>query len=152
MHRVVAGVERATQCLAGLRDSRRSGGRRMTKKQWFAWATLSALGVAIMALPDDNRRLFSLSRTHGPDPVDAVGAILLIVGWCLLLVAVWRHRHALPTRWTWRLVAATVVVVAASVLVWSVSGDHGMWWLAGAAMLAGVQIAGAVLVTVRRER
>lgn len=122
----------------------------MNRRGWGVWALLSAVGVVLVALPDDDRRLFSLSRTHGPAALDAAGGALVLLAWALLWAGLWRRRHALPVR-AW-LLAAAGAGAGLAVLVWAVRGDHGAWWLLGVALLAGVQLAAAVAVSGDRQR
>lgn len=95
-------------------------------------------GAAVVAMPDDGERLFSLSETHGPSLLDACGIVLLLAGWGLLVRVIWRGRRRLAQP---RSVTAGAVVsaVGAAVLVTSIMTDAGWWWLLGAALLASVQ-------------
>ncbi len=121
----------------------------MSAARWRWWAVCSVLGLALVALPDSDSRLFSFSRLHGPSLVDAVGALFLTAGWLCLDQAVWRHRHRLATRVGRRGLAAgaSAYVFGLAVLVVSVLGDIGWWWVLGAVLLAGVQLAAAGAVT-----
>jgi hypothetical protein len=68
-----------------------------------------ALGGAIIALPDADHRLFSFSEEHGPAPLDAVGFVVLLAGYLLLVRVVWRGQQRLPRR----VVIAVLAVVLA---------------------------------------
>ena len=110
------------------------------------WALLNLAGITLLALPDSDRRVFSISRSHGPAPADLAGAVLLIAGWGLLNLWTWERRRALgsvPTGWkTCLLVSA---LAGAGLIVWSVSQDRGSWWLLGASLVAAVEVAAADL-------
>lgn len=103
----------------------------------LVWAALSVVGVAVVALPDDGPRLFTLSETHGPSTPDLIGIGLLLLGWVVFLSALWGARSAVrvPPRST-----ALAAVAATGVLAWSVLTDSGMWWTAAAGVLFGIQI------------
>lgn len=122
----------------------------MARRGWALWGLLSTVGAVLVALPDDGDRLVSFSRTHGPAALDAVGAGVLVLAWSLLWVGVWRRRDRLPRRGTWWAGAGAVLACGGVVLVWSVLGDHGAWWVLGAGAVAGVQLLAALLVSDRR--
>ncbi len=105
----------------------------------IVWAILSLLGVGVVALPDDDARIISLSEGHGPSLIDAVGIAVLIAGWGFFVVALWRARTAITRR---RLLAA-LAVTGAGLVVWSVATDNGSWWILGAAILVIAQLLAA---------
>ena len=121
----------------------------MSTARWRWWAVCSAVGLALVALPDSGSRLFSFSRLHGPSLVDAAGALILTAGWLPLYQAVWRHRHRLVTRAGAGGVVAGVLAGAGGLVLLAVSvlGDLGWWWVLGALLLAGVQVAAAGAVS-----
>ncbi|HXF99058.1 MAG TPA: hypothetical protein VNJ46_10645 [Gaiellaceae bacterium] len=96
---------------------------------------LMAVGGAIVALPDADDRLFSLSEKHGPAPADALGTAVLLAGYAILATLVWRRRRRLPRR---GLRAALALVCAGvALLAPAVAFDLGpLWALAAAAMAA----------------
>jgi hypothetical protein len=77
------------------------------RRRLVVWLVGSLVGVAVLALPDADDRLFSLSRTHGPSPVDVLGMLVLVAAWLPVPGVLWRRRRAL------RGTAATVVAVLA---------------------------------------
>jgi hypothetical protein len=117
------------------------------KRSWLSWAVLSTLGIVTILLPDTDRRLFSLSEGHGPSVVDAIGVVLLLAGWAVLDIATWRRRHALDHRREVIVAMGAVGVAAAALLLWSVLGDRGAWWVLGATVLAAIQVLAAMKAT-----
>lgn len=101
------------------------------------WLAGNAVGAALVALPDDDRRVLSLSETHGPSPVDLAGILVLLAAWLPVPVTSWRRRAAVPSR-VWR-VAALLAVTGAAALVVTVRRDLGWWWLPAALVLAAAQ-------------
>lgn len=101
---------------------------------FIAWVALSLIGATLIALPDDDARVFSLTEAHGPALLDLVGAILAGVGFVAYVVGLVAARP--PARLLW---APAAVYVAGSALAgWSVATDTGRWWLVGIAVaLAG---------------
>ncbi|HEX2054088.1 MAG TPA: hypothetical protein VHJ78_10240 [Actinomycetota bacterium] len=112
---------------------------------WAPWAALNVVGFVLIALPDPDQRVLSFSRTHGPGPADLAGSILLTSAWVLLDVFTWRHRQALAGLGARRLVLFFLMPALAGIglVAWSVSQDAGMWWLAGAGILALLQLTAA---------
>jgi hypothetical protein len=70
----------------------------MSKAGWTCWLLASVAGVAVLAAPDNDRRLFSISGTHGPSAMDAFGFVLILTAWAVLWAGVWKRRHLLATR------------------------------------------------------
>jgi hypothetical protein len=106
---------------------------------------LLVVGAIVVSLPDDDERLFSLSETHGPSPLDAVGIVLALAGWGVLLGALWRGRDRLARPAP--LVAGGVVfAIGAAILAVAIATDAGWWWLLGAALMASVQAVALTLV------
>jgi hypothetical protein len=106
---------------------------------WLAW---SAAGVAVIALPDEGPGLIAFSGEHGPGLLDAAGILLLLIGSGVLWGYLIRHRARLSetvasVRTLWTFAAG----VGAGLVLASVAGDFSAWWVVGAALLAGVQMA-----------
>ena len=112
--------------------------RRSLLRRTLLWLVGSAVGAIIVALTDSDNRVFSLSRPHGPSPLDLLGVVNLI-GFCLpaaaMLPRLWR---AVP-RVTAGL-AATLAVVGALGLILTIGADLGWTWLIAVAALVTAQI------------
>ncbi|HEX8771346.1 MAG TPA: hypothetical protein VF711_11320 [Acidimicrobiales bacterium] len=110
-------------------------------RPWLTWLLCSLGGIFLIALPDQDRRLFSISEGHGPGVMDLAGALVLSAGWVVLDVQIWRGRRRILSMGRARLlVLGLAALVGAVVLAWSVERDAGVWWLLGVALLAGVQL------------
>jgi hypothetical protein len=116
-------------------------------RTWALWATLSAAGLGLILIPDTGPRLFSLSEEHGPSLTDAIGVLLLVAGWATLDIATWRGRRRLGPRRGIPVFTAITTLGAAGLIVWSVPGDHGVWWIVGACVLAAIQLISAARVS-----
>jgi hypothetical protein len=117
------------------------------RRSWLWWGILSALGLLTILLPDSGRRLFSLSEAHGPSLSDGMGVLLLLAGWAVLDIATWRRRRGLSPRREVLLLVASTGIAAVALVLWSVLGDHGAWWIAGAVILAAIQLTAAMRAT-----
>jgi hypothetical protein len=117
------------------------------RRSWLWWGILSALGLVGILLPDTGRRLFSLSQAHGPSLVDGVGVLLLLAGWAVLDIASWRRRRGFRPRREVLLLIAAAGTAAVALVLWSVLGDHGAWWIVGAVLLAAIQLTAATKAT-----
>lgn len=105
------------------------------------WAACTALGAILIALPDTGPRVLSLSGEHGPGAVDSVGAVVLLLGFGVLLSEILRRRAAILEN----LLARPVKIAALSFLagvgtglmVAGVFANFSWWWLVGALLLQG---------------
>ncbi len=123
---------------------------RPLSRPWLTWLLCSLAGVVLIALPDPDRRLFSISEGHGLGLVDLVGALLLTAGWAVLDVQIWRRRRRLLVMGRRRLLVLGVAALGGAVVLgWSVKRDAGAWWLLGVAVLAAVQLILAVRAMAR---
>jgi hypothetical protein len=108
------------------------------------------VGGLLVGLPDTGPRLFSFSRTHGPSALDALGSVLLLVGWIVLDAAVIGRRDALRRLGRrWLIGAAILLAVGIAVLIPTIAFDLGAWWIIGVVILAGTQLTIAVAVSRR---
>jgi hypothetical protein len=113
------------------------------KTALLVWLGLTAVGAAVVALPDRGPRVVSFSRAHGPGVVDAVGIAVMLTGWVVFLVALWRRRQriALRANTPRGLAVAFVLGLGAGLVVASVAADVSYWWVIGVACLVGAQLA-----------
>lgn len=111
------------------------------------WLVASIIGAAIVLLPEEGPRLVSLSRTHGPSAVDVVGIVVLVAGWSVFAVALWRARASVGHR----ILLATMTTIGMVSLVWFITRDVAGWWGVSVALLVAAQLMAArsVVVTTR---
>ena len=82
--------------------------------------------------------MFSLSRTHGPSPLDLVGVVILIGCWlpaAAMLPRLWRAAPRATVR-----LAAILALGGALGLVLTIGADLGWTWLIAVAALVTAQI------------
>jgi hypothetical protein len=111
----------------------------------LVWLVCSVLGAVVIALPDSDQRVFSLSAAHGPSPVDLLGVLLMLAGWTLFLRALWLARRQVGRARA----AATIPFltgVGLGLLVASIT-DYPHWWIFGAILLTAAQLAFAYSLT-----
>ncbi|MGP9652116.1 hypothetical protein ACT3TP_16735 [Glutamicibacter sp. AOP38-B1-38] len=111
------------------------------------WLIFSLAGIGIVAVPDNGGAVFRLSQGHGPSPWDLLGIAILLLGWVLILVPLFRARALLP-------VPGLVLggfLAGLAIVMWSVLSDTGTWWVLGASLSAGIQLAAAISVAAGRR-
>ena len=102
------------------------------------WIAGSAMGAAIVALPDSDERVFSFSRTHGPAPLDLVGVTLLVGCWlpvAVVLPVLWRAAGKVTAG-----LSAGLAGVGAAGLAITIAADMGRAWIVAASMLVAAQL------------
>lgn len=113
--------------------------QRSIRRATAVWLVASIIGVAIVMLPDEGPRLLSLSRTHGPSAVDVVGIAVLVAGWSVFAVALWRARVAVGHR----MLPATMATIGLVSLLWFITRDVAGWWGVSVALLVAAQLMAA---------
>jgi hypothetical protein len=113
-----------------------------------ALLALAVVGTGIIALPDTGPRIVSLSETHGPSLLDAVGVVLVLAAWVPVPIVLIRRRR-LIRRSTWA-AAGVVALVAGAALAVAIRGDLAWWWLPILVLLA-LQLALVWRALIRRQ-
>ena len=124
----------------------------MQAKTWAVWCALVVGGTVLLALPDNDVRVFTISRTHGPAALDTVGTVFVLVAWVVLLRGVWIRRSRLPRNAAWWAAIGVSLVGGLALVAWSVLSDQGRWWLLGIAFAGGAQVLTALAVSVRHGK
>ena len=99
-------------------------------------------GVIIVILPDSDQRLFSLSTTHGPSALDALGLVLILIPYLYLVYRAWQKRFVIARWYNGALFKTGLFFLGlgAGLIIASVSGDFPNWWIIGALLMAIIQI------------
>jgi len=53
------------------------------------------IGLTMIILPDSNKRLISFSKNHGLSIQDAIGLILIVFPYTILIIKAWNNRARL---------------------------------------------------------
>jgi len=122
---------------------------RLSGKFWAAWIAANVAGITLFVVGDSDTRLFSLSREHGPSITEAAGVLLILVAWVWLDVSALAHRPVRSWSTLAKISAALSVAIGLVVLITAVLRDWGPWWVLGAGLLAGVQLAVAISASKR---
>ena len=112
--------------------------RKSARRRVSLWIGGSLIGAAIVALPDSGERVFSLSRTHGPSPLDLLGVTVLIGSWipvAVVLPSLWRAAGRVAAR-----LSAALAAIGAVGLAITIATDMGGLWLIAVAMLVAAQL------------
>ena len=100
------------------------------------------IGFIIVALPDSDERLFSLSEDHGPSLLDAIGLVVLITSYLLLVREAWKNREKVRpfSRSTPFYVGLFLGGLGLGLIIASVGNDYEGWWIWGIVLLNMVQL------------
>jgi hypothetical protein len=109
----------------------------MTKKVIISLSFLFIAGLIMVALPDNDIRLFSFSSGHGPSFIDLAGLIILLCPYTYLIISTWKKRQNLkPYQNTTAFKLGSILfVLGLALVIVSVLNDYGNWWLLGAAVM-----------------
>ncbi|WP_448626776.1 hypothetical protein [Geodermatophilus sp. URMC 64] len=124
--------------------------RRRVVRRLALWMAGSAVGVAVIAVPDTGPRVFSLSAGHGPSALDLLGVVVVVAAW--LPVPLLLCSRSGPWRGAAGRVVLAAVVVGVGLLWLTITRDLGAWWLLPVAFLVGVQVVGLGLMWSRGRR
>jgi hypothetical protein len=107
---------------------------------WF-YMLLVVIGFLLVALPDNNNRVFSLSENHGPSFLDAAGLVLALVPWTIMGIVALLGWGKVLLALGRRLVTIllTAGIAGLMVVVVSVRSDSD-FWMAGAAIAFVAQL------------
>jgi hypothetical protein len=103
------------------------------KREFWIYCAFVVLGIIVVALPDNDNRLFSLSEKHGPSRLDIAGLVMVIVPWIMLTLSALRKWRIVLYTLGRRLVTVLIALSLVGLLVLVVSirseSDH---WITGA--------------------
>jgi hypothetical protein len=104
------------------------------RRRVWLWVLGLVVGGGLIAVPDDDARVFSVSEGHGPALVDLAGMLIVTCSWLPSVTYVIGRRSRLTHR--------TIVLLLAggALLGVTVGFDLGLWWVAA----AGLAFAGNV--------
>ena len=100
------------------------------------------VGFIIVALPDSNIRLFSISKEHGPSLQDAIGIAFILLPYSFMLKSLWKERRKVLKYQQFRIFNVGVFLygLGTGLIIASVANDYRYWWVYGVALLILVQI------------
>lgn len=113
------------------------------------WLLGSAVGVVVVALPDDDTRILAFSDAHGPSVVDGLGVVVLVAAWAPMAALLWSSRSAL--RGAPGVGAAMLAFAGTVLLVVTIRRDTSAEWLVAVGLLVAAQLL-AVGLAWRGER
>jgi len=103
--------------------------------------TLIAAGILVVALPDKGKRLFSISKAHGPSLQDVIGLVLVFIGYGWFLKQAWKRKDKIlrhKSRLSFKIIPPLLLTGIVLIVV-SVIHDYGYWWVCGAVILIILQ-------------
>lgn len=102
---------------------------------------LILLGIVIVALPDSDVRLFSISKDHGPSLQDAIGLVLILIPYVILATQAWKQREKVLRykNSKWFKTSLFLLGLGGGLIIASVVADYSHWWVYGIVILVGIQ-------------
>jgi hypothetical protein len=99
-------------------------------------------GFLVLAAPDSDVRLFSISDSHGPSIQDAVGLILILIPYTYLCVEAWKKRARLGDFLNSKIFKFSLFFfgLGLGLVIASVGNDYAFWWIYGVVILVVLQI------------
>jgi hypothetical protein len=109
----------------------------MTNTKAISLLLLFLIGLVIVILPDNNARIFSFSKDHGPSLMDIIGLAILFCPYIYIFIIAWKKRQNLKTyqNTTAFKLGSILFVLGLALVIISVVNDYGNWWLLGAAIM-----------------
>lgn len=104
---------------------------------------LFLVGFVIVALPDSDIRLFSISKDHGPSLQDAIGLVLILFAYTCLVVKAWKQKDKV---WKYRssiffTAGLFLFSLGLGILIISILNDYKFWWVCGSVLMVMPQAA-----------
>ena len=101
------------------------------------------IGFVIVALPDSDIRLFSISNDHGPSLQDAIGLILILFSYTWLVIEAWKKKEKVLKYKNSTVFKTGLFLfgVGHGLIIASVINDYKYWWVYGVILLIVLQIA-----------
>lgn len=100
------------------------------------------IGFIIVALPDSDERVFSISEDHGPSLRDVIGLILIISAYVWLGIEVRLRKEKLEQYKSTKFYRTSQFLsgVGLGLIIASVVSDFDKWWIIGVILMASLQI------------
>jgi hypothetical protein len=115
---------------------------------------LMILGAIIISLPDNDQRLFSISHEHGPSLIDFIGILIILLGYFLIIIRIWRHKKNLRKYFETKVFRILLFIsgLGTGLLIASVAGDFKQWWIIGCSILILIQILAIYVIINNKDR
>jgi hypothetical protein len=121
------------------------------KTSFWLYMLMVAIGFLIIALPDSDNRLFSVSENRGPSLLDAAGLTLALLPWLIMGVTAVSQWRKVVLALGGRIVTILLTAGIAGLMVVVVSVRSGSdYWMLGAAIAFIAQL--VLIIAVFRKR
>jgi hypothetical protein len=100
------------------------------------------LGTALVAIPDSDKRLFSISKTHGPSILDAIGMVLILIPYSWLIIETWKRKAKIlkyQHSGVFRL-GLILTGLGYGMIIASVIRDYQYWWIIGIILVVIIHV------------
>ncbi|MEO7988073.1 MAG: hypothetical protein ABI663_00950 [Chryseolinea sp.] len=83
------------------------------------WNTiLVTIGLILVIMPDQEKSVFNFNKDHGPSLQDAVGLMLIVLGWCFILFKIiFKQKMVLKFIGQRNTVLLTAMIVGGSIFI-----------------------------------
>lgn len=101
------------------------------------------IGFVIVVLPDSDTRLFSISKDYGPSLQDAIGLVLILFSYTLLVIEAWKQKEKVLKYKNSAAFKTGLFLfgIGHGLIIASVINDYKYWWVYGIILLVALQIA-----------
>jgi hypothetical protein len=121
------------------------------KREFWIYVSIILVGIVIVALPDNDIRVFDTSDKHGPAWLDVIGLLMVMIPWLILAIGALAKWRIVLLRLGRRLVTVLIAIAAIGLMIVAVSirSDNNTW-LTGAAISAIAQM--VLMVVANRKK
>ena len=104
------------------------------KKRFRIYITILIAGVIIILLPDNDNRIISLNKYHGPSTTDFIGIALILSVWVLMLIeSIKQYRKIyLSLKFQGLLICLLLVIGGSLWIAFSIDTSTNIQWIVGA--------------------
>ena len=117
----------------------------MLNNKWVL-LILFITGLIIVVLPDSEKRVIALNKSHGPSMQDLIGLGLLLISWlfsCIIVIRSWKKIESkIGNRTFGLLLMIYLVAMAGIILSFVVSSDLFLWICVAVGLLINILFVG----------
>ena len=113
----------------------------MLNNKWVL-LILFITGLIIVVLPDSEKRVIALNKSHGPSMQDLIGLGLLLISWlfsCIIVIRSWKKIKSKIGNRTFRLLIIIYLAAFAGIILsLAISSDFFLWICVAVGLLINI--------------